>query len=127
MAKHNVFLLSWDMTGLESVIDLTSIEKLHNEEEKLRLVKILSDPEARDPGNQSGSVINHIVQSILMRARANAQRHYEVYTIQTTPGITDEDLRGMFNNDPQSAADLIRERGNMLYSDRIPTRTQVIV
>lgn len=127
MAKHNVFLLSWDMTGLESVIDLTSIEKLHDQEEKLRLVKILSDPEAKDPGNQSGSVINQIVQSVLLRARVNSQRHYEVYTIQTTEGITEEDLRSMFDNDPQNAADLIRERGNMLYSDRISKRTQVIV
>jgi len=88
---------------------------------------ILADPEAKDPGNQTGSVLNQIVQRILIRARANSQRHYEVYTIQTAHGITEQDLRDMFNNNPQHAADLIRERGNQLYSDRVTQRTQVIV
>jgi len=125
--KHNVFLLSWDMTGLESLIDLTTLEKLHEQEEKMRMIKILSDPDARDPGDQTGSVLNQIVQNILLRARVNQQRHYEVYTIQTTPGITEKDLWDMFNTDPQSAAELIRERGNQLYSDRVNKRTQIIV
>lgn len=125
--KHNVFLLSWDMTGLESLIDLTTLEKLRVEEEKIRMMKILSDPDARDPGDQSGSVLNQIVQNILLRARVNSQRHYEVYTIQTVTGITRQDLWDMFNNDPQSASELIRERGNQLYSDRVNKRTQLIV
>jgi len=125
--KHNVFLLSWDMTGLESLIDLTTLEKLHEQEEKVRMMAILSDPDARDPGDQTGSLLNQIVQNILLRARVNQQRHYEVYTIQTTPGITEKDLWDMFNNDPQYAAELIRERGNQLYSDRVNKRTQVIV
>ena len=125
--KHNVFLLSWDMTGLESLIDLTTLEKLRVEEEKIRMMKILSDPDARDPGDQSGSVLNQIVQNILLRARVNSQRHYEVYTIQTVTGITRQDLWDMFNNDPQSASELIRERGNQLYSYRVSKRTQLIV
>ena len=125
--KHNVFLLSWDMTGLESLIDLTTLEKLRVEEEKIRMMKILSDPDARDPGDQSGSVLNQIVQNIVLRARVNQQRHYEVYTIQTVTGITRQDLWDMFNNDPQSASELIRERGNQLYSDRVNKRTQLIV
>lgn len=125
--KHNLFLLSWDMTGLESVIDLTAVEKLHKEEEKTRMIAILSDPEARDPGNGQGTMLNQIVQHIIMRARANVQRHYEVYTIQTTGGVSEKDLWDMFNNDPQYAAELIQERGNQLYSDRVNKRTQVIV
>ena len=124
--KHNVFLLSWDMTGLETVLDLTVIEKLHEEEEKQRVLAILSDPAAKDPGNSQGTMLNQVVQHILLRARVNTQRHYEVYTIHTTPGITEKDLWEMFNKDPQSAAELIRERGNQLYSDRVNKRTQVI-
>lgn len=125
--KHNVFLLSWDMTGLESLIDLTTLEKLHEDGEKKRMMQILSDPEARDPGNQAGSMLNQIVQNILLRARVNQQRHYEVYTIQTSSSVSEKDLWDMFNNDPQYAAELIRERGNQLYSDRVNQRTQVIV
>jgi len=125
--KYNLFLLSWDMTGLESIIDLTNLENLYEEEEKKRMWAILGDPEAKDPGNHSGSTLNQVVQHILLRARVNSQRHYEVYTIQTTPGVTEQDMWDMFNNDPQTAADLVRERGNCLYSDRVNTRTQVIV
>lgn len=125
--KHNVFLLSWDMTGLESLIDLTTLEKLHEDGEKKRMMQILGDPEARDPGNQAGSMLNQIVQNILLRARVNQQRHYEVYTIQTSSSVSEKDLWDMFNNDPQYAAELIRERGNQLYSDRVNQRTQVIV
>lgn len=125
--KHNVFLLSWDMTGLETVLDLTSFEKLQKQEEQQRIIKILSDPDAEDPGDTTARALNQTVQHIMMRARVNAHRHYEIYTIQTTPGITEHDLRSMFDNNPQHAADLIRERGNKLYSDRVEKRTQVIV
>lgn len=124
--KHNLFLLSWDMTGLESVIDLTTLEKLRKEDEKKRIFKILSDPDAVDPGEHVGQVLHQTVQSILMRARVNSHRHYEVYTIQTTAGITEQTLRELFEKNPQHAAELIRERGNQLYSGRISQRTQLI-
>ena len=125
--KHNVYLLSWDMTGLETILDLTMLEKLHAEEEKLRLVQILGDPDLKDPGNATMASINRTVSSIMMRARANSQRHYEIYTIQTDPSVSEGDMWEMFNQDPQHAAELIRERGNKLYSDRVNKRTQVIV
>lgn len=124
--KHNVFLLSWDMTGLETVLDLTTLEKLRHEEEKIRMMQILSDPEARDPGDQTGAALNRAVQGILLRARVNSQRHYEVYTIQTDAGISERDMWELFTSNPQHAAELIRERGNQLYSDRIEQRTQLI-
>jgi hypothetical protein len=124
--KHNVFLLSWDITGLETVLDLTTLERLRHQEEKIRMMQILSDPEARDPGDQTGKALNRAVQGILLRARVNQQRHYEVYTIQTDASVSERDMWDMFTNDPQHAAELIRERGNKLYSDRIEQRTQLI-
>ena len=124
--KHNVFLLSWDMTGLETVLDLTILERLRVEEEKIRMMQILSDPEARDPGDQTGAALNRAVQGILLRARVNSQRHYEVYTIQTDASISERDMWELFTSNPQHAAELIRERGNQLYSDRIEQRTQLI-
>jgi hypothetical protein len=124
--KHNVFLLSWDMTGLETVLDLTTLERLRVEEEKIRMMQILSDPEARDPGDQTGAALNRAVQGILLRARVNSQRHYEVYTIQTDASVNERDMWELFTSNPQHAAELIRERGNQLYSDRIEQRTQLI-
>lgn len=123
MAKRKkstrLFLLSWDMYGLESLVDLTTLENLRVQEEQLRMIKILSDPEAKDPGDQTGAALNRAVQSILLRARINNQRHYEVYTIQVDPSIQEKDLWDMFNNSPQLAAELIRERGNKLFSSRL--------
>jgi hypothetical protein len=61
-----------------------------------------------------GSIVNYL----MLRARANSQRHYEIYTVTAVDGITDEDIRTMFEQDPQGSADLIRDRGNKIYSDR---------
>jgi hypothetical protein len=100
----NLFLVSWDCQGLEAVINITDYEKettwatLKNEDPPVRL----------------GSMVNHL----MLRARANSQRHYEIYTMNVEEGISDEDIRGMFESDPQGSADLIRDRGNKIYSDR---------
>jgi predicted peptidase len=106
MVTPTVFLLSWDITGLEAVVNVSAIEKE-------KTWAILSDNKDSSPN------LNSIVTAILMRARANTQRHYEVYTIQVDPSIDEDALRQMFEDSPQYAADLIRERGNKLYSDRV--------
>jgi len=53
-----------------------------------------------------------------LRARYNTQRHYEIYAIGVDASLDREQLVEMFDQDPQSAADLIRARGQQLYSDR---------
>ena len=53
-----------------------------------------------------------------LRARYNPQRHYEIYIITATPGIDSDDIREMFENNPQTAADTIRRIGHKYYSDR---------
>ncbi len=123
--QPNLFLLSWDMYGLESLVDLTSLENLRVQEEQLRIVKILSDPDATDPGDQTGAALNRAVQGILLRARVNSQRHYEVYTIQVDSSISERDLWELFQHNPQHAAELIRERGNKLYSNRLDTKVVI--
>ena len=102
--EGNLFIMAWDCNGLEAVINITDYEKettwatLKNE----------------DPPVKLGSIVNHM----MLRARANSQRHYEIYTMTVQEGITDEDIRSMFESDPQGSADLIRDRGNQIYSDR---------
>jgi hypothetical protein len=63
---------------------------------------------------------------LLLRARVNSQRHYEVYTCEATDGITAEDIRDMFEASPQSAADTIRRLGHCLHSDRA-TNDRVVI
>lgn len=53
-----------------------------------------------------------------LRARYNSQRHYEIYIVTAEPGIDEDDIRGMFEADPQTAADIIRRIGHCFHSDR---------
>jgi hypothetical protein len=53
-----------------------------------------------------------------LRAQANSQRHYEIYTFSATDGIDVDDIREMFSANPQMAADAIRQIGHQIYSDR---------
>lgn len=66
--------------------------------------------------------LNHMI----LRARFNPQRHYEIYTVNVDYTITATDMADMFDSDPQGTVDLIRKRGHQLYSDRATTK-QVIV
>lgn len=52
-----------------------------------------------------------------LRAQFNPQRHYEIYIITATPGIDCDDIREMFENNPQHAADTIRRIGRKFHSD----------
>jgi hypothetical protein len=58
--------------------------------------------------------LNHI----MLRARLNSHRHYEIYTCEATDGITAEDIQNMFEASPQTAADTIRRLGHCMHSDR---------
>lgn len=100
----NTFLLSWDCQGIEAVVNVTDYEK----------EQVWAELSNQDPPARWQSVVTHL----MMRARANPQRHYEIYTMQVESGITEDDVREMFESDPQGSADLIRDRGNMIYSDR---------
>jgi hypothetical protein len=53
-----------------------------------------------------------------LRALINTLRDYEIYIFTATPGITENDVRDMFEADPQTAADTIRRIGQKYYSDR---------
>jgi len=109
----NIFIVSWDCTGIEAVLDLTDYEKE-------RTWAILQD-------QTPPSRLNEIMGHLLLRARANPQRHYEIYTMQVEEGITDKDVREMFEQDPQGSADLIRKRGTKIYSDRVNIKERLIV
>lgn len=101
----NIFILSWDQLGLEACIDVTTMEKA-------QVWDILKN-------ETHSNKIGHILQGMMLRARANSQRHYEIYVMQIESGITEDDVRDMFESDPQGSADLVRERGNKIYSDRV--------
>ena len=98
------FLIMWCNEGLECCIDITADQQRRMWQKlKGELVSESAIPN-----------YNHL----LLRARFNSQRHYEIYSVEATDGITAEDIREMFEANPQSAADTIRRLGHCLHSDR---------
>ncbi len=98
------FLIVWDQLGLECCIDIT-------EDEQRRMWQKLKG----EPVSES-AIPNY--NHIMLRARLNSHRHYEIYICEATDGITAEDIKEMFEASPQSAADTIRRLGHCLHSDR---------
>lgn len=107
------FLLSWDMTGIEAVVDISLFEK----------EAVWDTLQDKSSSGKLNSMLNHI----LIRARANAHRHYEVYTVHIAGKMSEDDVRSMFRNDPQGMVDLVRDRGNKIHSNRLNEAYQTIV
>ena len=109
----------WDMTGLEALINVTKIEKEHEQWEKENIFRILKE---QDPAPRP----NHVpLEMMILRARANSQRHYEIYAFDSE--LSEQDIRETFEDSPQVIVDAIRRIGHEFYSDRVVERLQVIV
>ena len=106
------FLIMWDQLGLECCIDVT-------EDQQRRMWQKLKG----EPVSET-AIPNY--QHLLLRARVNSQRHYEIYSVEATDGITAEDIREMFEASPQIAADTIRRLGHCMHSDRA-TKDRVLI
>lgn len=102
--QTNTFIFAWDMHGLECCINLTEIEHSN-------LLDVLKDNNPQS--------INMTLNGLLLRAKYNSHRHYEIYSCQVDHTIEKQDLVTMFVQNPQQAADLIRSLGTEIYSDRL--------
>lgn len=79
-------------------------------------------------GNIKSANPQHIVSRMMLRARFNEQRFPEVWTYQTDNDIEYNEMRSLWEANPQYMADLIREKGEQLFGDKPGTkRKQVIV
>jgi hypothetical protein len=109
----------WDMTGLECLINVTSIQKEHEKWEKENIFRILKGQiKEVKPANVP-------LDMMILRARVNSQRHYEIYTFDSE--LSEKCIKETFESDPQVIVDAIRNVGHELYSDRVVKKTQVIV
>ena len=105
----NAYIFSWDMYGIETILPISQYE--HWEQEQLLRMLASKEPE-RNP-------LTSIVQALLLRARFNSQRQYEIYAVECDASCTEEFWRNQWRDHPQETANIIRERGHKLYSDRI--------
>ena len=61
---------------------------------------------------------------LLLRARVNSQRQYEIYEFNSTLSYTE--LKDAFNTSPQPIVEWIRKNGVKVYSDYIKSDRKVI-
>ena len=109
----------WDMQGLESLFDVGLYMDKHNEWEKQKVVAILK--EQRIPDQPTGIPL----QLMILRARANSQRAYEIYEFNST--LKYDELKEAFNDNPQPIVEWIRENGKKVYSDYVKQDRKMIV
>ena len=105
------FLVMWDCNGLECVADFTE----YSQAQVWAGLK-----------GETGPRMFPNVEHLKLRARMNSQRNYEIYAITAVDGITEQDIRDMFEANPQGAADTIRRLGQVLYSDRMVTERKIV-
>lgn len=104
----NAFLFSWCCTGIESIIPISQYEGI-DQENTMRILK--GEPVLENP-------LNRIIRSLIMRARFNSHRHYEIYAVDCDATLDQSFWEKYWGDDPQAAADLIREQGLKIYSNR---------
>jgi len=96
------YLAVWDQLGLETLIDVTELYG------KAVWAELKDEPGPALPN----------LDMLIMRARFNTHRHYEIYSFCVNSDITAENIKDMFRDNPQAIVNLIREKGNKIYSDR---------
>ena len=114
------YFVSWDCNGVEFFKDISADHPDRWAEKNL--FASIKDSKVVD---QPMSVP---VQAILMRARFNPQRHYEVYVFTSEDDLSEGDIRYWFTADPQGFADWVRDNHTQkLWGDRAPRKKPAIV
>jgi hypothetical protein len=63
---------------------------------------------------------------MILRAKVNSQRHYEIYQF-AAEGLDIEDIKITFETDPQFLVDHIRKNGKKIFSDKFePSKVLII-
>lgn len=112
----NAYIFSWNMDGIESIVPITEYEHW----DQNNLILMLKDrPIKPNP-------LNSIVRNLVLRAQFNQQRHYEIYAIDCDKSLDEVFWREQWQEYPQETADLIRERGHKIFSNRNKNTEPVI-
>jgi hypothetical protein len=108
----DIIALMWDCNGLEAAVNITDIDKK-------RTWAVLQGKSGRE------LPITPSLMHWRLRARANSQRHYEIYVISVQDGITVDDIVKAFEDNPQGMADTVRRIGHCFYSDRVTQAVKI--
>lgn len=114
------FLAMWDNQGLECIFDLDQELAEQQEWEKRQVWNTLQG--IKTPLRESDIPLKQMI----LRAKVNSQRHYEIYQF-AAEGLDIEDIKSVFETDPQFIVDHIRKNGKKIFSERFETDKAVIV
>ena len=113
------FLISFDCNGLECLQDITEYHPDNWDKNQLMAV-MMGKAYKKAPIHQQ-------IAQMMMRAKFNPQRNYEIYIQTANDDITASDFASAFNSNPQHWADWVRANHSAkLYSDRVPKGSRVI-
>jgi len=110
MTKTRVYICMWDERGFETLKDCSSWER------ETFLNTIAGKELTKPPVN---------LQAMMMRARFNPQRHYEIWTFNTEDSLDEETLWSYAEANPQALVDMIRDRGKKLYGNAKNTEPRI--
>lgn len=99
--RNGMFAIMWDCYGLEAVARCP-------DPADTTFALLANQPPPTMPN----------INMWALRARFNPQRNYEIYLITATPGIEEDHIRAMFENDPQGSAETIRRIGQKFLDHR---------
>jgi len=114
------FLAMWDNQGLECIYDIDQELTEQQEWEKTVVWNTLQG--LNTPSRNSKIPLKQMI----LRAKANSQRHYEIYQF-AAQGLDIEDIKIAFEDDPQFIVDHIRKNGKKIFSERFELEKSVIV
>jgi hypothetical protein len=109
----------WDMLGLECIFDVGKAKDEIDQWEKEAIWSTLKEQSHTKRPNPIP------LQMMILRAKVNSQRSYEIYEFTST--MSENDLRKEFAREPQPIVNWIRENGHKIYSDYVKSDRKMIV
>ncbi len=105
-------LVSWDQSGVEHCEDVTAFHP--TEWARTNLFDTIQTNEVNI------NPLHAQINAMLLRARYNSQRHYEIYMFTANDGLSFDDIRNWGQTDPQAFADWVRKNHvKKIYCDRM--------
>ena len=104
------YLAMWDMYGLEYLFDMTKYNEQREQWHKEEVWSVL-----KDENHKSIEPSGPPLSMMILRARMNSQRRYEIYEFMSD--IDHKTIKSLFESDPNFIVEFIRENGLKIYSD----------
>lgn len=112
-------LASWCSDGFECLQDVTNLYPDNFEKEQI--IQALKGTTVKI------NPLYHQISSMMLRARYNSQRRYEIYLFTTEDSVEFKDVEDWMIADPQNLVDWIRKNHySKIHSDYNPNKTSIV-